>query len=121
MVPGGAARRPSGTLEHLRQIARVEVIEHDPRALIERVGIDALGFEQLDPALPFGALLLELVELFTQRNKLLVEVLLGPQPVIAGVGVDAEIADHQRTADIKTERGQKEMKLSPRDHAGKMR
>ena len=53
----------------------------------------------------FGALLLELVKLLAQRGKLLVEVLLGPQPVIAGVGVDAEIADHQRAADIEAERG----------------
>ena len=65
--------------------------------------------------------LLEAVELLAQLGELLVEVLLGPQPMIAGVGVDAEIADDQRAADIEAERGEERSQLSPGDHAGKMR
>ena len=80
-----------------------------------------LGLEQLDPVLPLGAFLLEASELVGQRGELLIEVLLGPQPVVAGVGVDAEIADDQGAPDIEAERGQEGSQLSPGDHAGKMR
>ena len=76
-----------------------------------------LGLQQFDPVLPLGALLLETAKFVGQRSELLVEVLLRAQAMVAGVGVDAEIADHQRAADIEAERGQNSAKLSPGDHA----
>ncbi len=38
------------------------------------------------------------------RRNLLVEILLRAQPAIAGIGIDAEIADHQRGDGVKRER-----------------
>ncbi len=49
---------------------------------------------------------LSLRQFLLHRRQLLIEVLLRAQAVIAGKGIDGEIADEQRGEDIKTERGQ---------------
>jgi len=50
-----------------------------------------------------------------------VEVLLGPQSVISGIGIDREIADDQGAPRIQGKRIQEGPNLWPADHAGKMR
>src|SRR5262249_26538847 len=60
-VPAGAGR--SGLLAAQDQLARVGIIEQRPGALVEHVGIDALGLEQRHAAFPDAALGLERGEL----------------------------------------------------------
>jgi len=108
-------------LKHQREVARIEIVEHCSRTLIEHVRVNAAGLQQFDPALPISALLLQAAKFPGQAGKLLVEVLLCPQPVIPGVGIDAEIANHQRATHVEAKRAQNGPQFSPGDHAGKMR
>jgi hypothetical protein len=79
-------------------------VEHSPGAFIQHVGINALGFQQRNPMLPLGALGLELGQLSAEFGILLIEFLLGEQPVISGVGVGAEIADQPRAREAAVNR-----------------
>src|SRR5262245_37190303 len=94
----------SGLLEPQGEVARIGVVEKHPGALVEHVGIDAFGLEQQDAALPIGPFALERGKLGTEFRDLLVEVLLRAKPAVAGIGVDAEIADYQRGDGVKRER-----------------
>ena len=60
-------------------------------------------------------------EFVLHRSHLLVEVGLRTQAVIAGEGIDREIADEQRGERIKAERGQDCVATPVRDHPTKMR
>src|SRR5262249_28172511 len=96
---------PSGLLlEAQGELARIGVVEQHPGALVEHVGIDAFGLEQRDAAFPIGAFGLERVKLGAEFRDLLVEILLRTQSAVAGVSIDAEIADHQRGDGVKRER-----------------
>ena len=53
----------SGFLLDQDQVARVDIVEQRARPLVEHVGIEPLGLEQRDPALPQVALGVGLVEL----------------------------------------------------------
>ena len=64
---------------------------------------------------------LERGKLAGQLGDLLVEVLLRLEPVVAGIGVDAEIADHQRRDRVERERGENGAEPLARDHAGTCR
>src|ERR1700730_474960 len=46
----------SGLLRQQDQLARIAIIEQHPGPLIQHVGVDAVGFEELDAALPQLAL-----------------------------------------------------------------
>src|SRR5215213_11302624 len=96
----------SGPLDHQSQFARIEVVEAGPRPLLQHVRINAFGLKQLDAALPVGPLLFEVTEFPVERGKLLIEILLGAKAMIAAIGIDREIRDHQRTACVEAERGQ---------------
>src|SRR5712691_2851160 len=86
-MAAAAARQASGLLEPQRQLAGVDVVEQRPGALVEHVGVEAVRFQQRDAPLPAGALGLERGELTAELRDLLVEVLLGAQPAVAGIGV----------------------------------
>src|SRR5262249_575620 len=96
---------PSGLLlEAQGELARIGVVEQHSGALVEHVRIDAFGLEQRDAAFPIGAFALKPFNLAAELRDLLVEILLRAQPAAAGIGIDAEIADHQRDDGVKRER-----------------
>src|SRR4029077_16086927 len=113
--PGGVGRLMSPG-EHQSEVVWRHVIEQRAGLLVEHVGIELAGPQQRHAALPLGALALEVVEIGGQRDDLLVEVFLGLEPVIAAIGVDAEIADQERGHDIEAERGQDGTQAFTRDH-----
>src|SRR5690348_7804757 len=76
-------RLPGGDLHH--EVMRVGKIEERARPLVEHIRIDAAGFEQRNPSLPACPLVLEFRKLHVQFGDLLVEILLGEQPVVARI------------------------------------
>jgi hypothetical protein len=77
---------------HADQIVRIDVIELIARTLVEQVGVDPVGSQQRDPLLALGPLLLQPRQFGGQRDDLLIELLPRIQPILAGIGIDAEIA-----------------------------
>src|SRR5262252_8871570 len=69
-------------LEH--QVMGVNIVEQCAGTLVEQVGIEALRLEQRDPPLPGRTLRLHGRELAGKLRDLLVDVLPGIEPVIAG-------------------------------------
>ena len=78
----------------------VHIVEQRAGALVEQVGVEALGLEQRDPPLPDRPLRPNRRELPGKLGDLLVDVLPGIEAVVAGEGVDPEIADQQRGGKI---------------------
>ena len=100
-----------------RDIARIGIVEKLPGAFVEHVGVEAVGLQESDAALPARAFGLGGVEFALEVGDPLVEVLLGQDAAIAGVGVDAEIADEQRGQGIEAEGSQERasmVRLRPR-------
>src|SRR6266545_314524 len=87
------AKGRSPPLEHQRQVTGVHIVEQRTGALVEHVGVEAFGLEQRDAPLPNRPLGLEGRKLDRELCDLLVEIVPGLEPVIAGIGVDPEIAD----------------------------
>ncbi len=72
----------------------------------------------LHPLLAFGPLALQPGELRGQRDDLLVEFLSGVEPVLAGIGVGAEIADQEPRHRVEGEPGEDRFESATRDHGG---
>src|SRR5262249_52640762 len=90
---GDAGSGPSLPLEQEGEVAGIRIVQERAGALVEDVGVEAFGPEQRYAPLPIGALGLQRRKLGREPGDLLVEVVLGLEPVIAGIGVDAKIAD----------------------------
>ena len=99
-----------------RDIARIGIVEKLPGALVEHVGVDAVGLQKRDAALPARALGPGGVEFALEVGDPLVEVLLGQDAAIAGGGVEAEIADEQRGQGIEAEGSQESANSRANDH-----
>src|SRR5260370_5517809 len=76
---------------HSDQVAGIGGIELVARAFIQHVRVDTVGAQQRDALLALGTLPLQPRQFRRQRDDLLVELLPRVQPILAGVGVDAEI------------------------------
>src|SRR5262245_37545282 len=111
--PEVARSRP---LELQRQVVRVRLGKERPRALVEQVGIEAFGLQQRDPPLPDRPFRLDRRKLRRKLANLLVDVLPGVEAMIAGEGVDPEIADQQRRRGIEAERRENRSKPPAGDH-----
>src|SRR5205085_7454297 len=83
-------------LEGQRQLARIDIAEQRARTLVEQVRVEIVGAQQRQPVLPGLALAAHPLELAREIRLLLGQVLLGLEPVRAGIRVDAEIPDDQR-------------------------
>ena len=88
------------------QVARVGIADQCAGTFVQHIGIDAVGTQKRDPTFPVCPFGLEPGKFTLHGGKLLLEVLLGAQPVIAGKGVRGEIAYEQGGKNIKTEDGQ---------------
>ena len=86
----------SGLLDAEGQFTGIGIVEQHPGSLVEHVRIDAVSPQERNAALPGAPFGFEAGEFAAQLRNLLVEILLRPQPAIAGIGIDAEIADYQR-------------------------
>ena len=87
--------------------------------LVERAGKPRDRVEQHENVFThFGE---ALAALDRELSDLGVKVGARAQPVLAGIGVDVEIADEQRRADVEAERGQERAKPLARDHGARMR
>jgi len=75
------------------QIARVGIADQGAGTFIQHVRIDAVSAQKRNPTLPMRSFGLEPGKLAFHGGKLLLEVLLSPQPVVAGEGIGGEIAD----------------------------
>src|SRR3977135_866988 len=98
------------------QIARIGVIELEARTLVEHVRVDPVGPKQRNPLLALGALPFQPRPLRRQRDDFLIEFLPRIQPIFAGIGVDAEIADHQRRHRVEGKPGEQGFESGARDH-----
>jgi hypothetical protein len=101
-----------------RHFMRIEVIEQGARTLIEHIGIEPVGAQESDASLPLPALGLQTRNLGGELRRLLIEILLGLQPAIAGIGIDAEIGDRARNEGVKAQSRKHGTKASARDHGG---
>src|SRR5215472_12186152 len=101
---------------HPDQIVRVGIVKLKPRTLVQHVGIDPVRTQQRHPLLALGALFLQARKLRGERDDLLVEFLPRVEPVLAGIGVDAEIADHRRRHRIEGKAGQDRFESGTGDH-----
>ena len=99
-----------------RDIARIGIVEKLPGAFVEHVGVEAVGLQESDAALPSRAFGLGGVEFALEVGDPLVEVLLGQDAAIAGVGVGAKIADEQRGQGIEAECSQERANPWANDH-----
>src|ERR1700755_3060612 len=70
---------------HPHQIMRIDIVELEPRLLVQHVGVDPVGAQQRNALFALGALLLEPRKLRGQRDDLLVELLLRVEAVAAGI------------------------------------
>jgi hypothetical protein len=86
-------RSRSAVLDYDGDIMRIGVVEEKPRPLVQHVGVDPVGLEQRDAALPTLALGLGALELLGEIGDLMVEILARLEAVIAGIGVEPEIAE----------------------------
>ena len=102
-----AGSRPIPVPDQHRDIARIGIVEELPGALVEHVGVDAVGSQKRDAVLPAYALGARGVELAREVGNARLEVLLRHDSVITGVGIEAEIADEERGERIEAERGEK--------------
>ena len=102
------------------QVARMGVVEHRAGALVEQIGVELVGAQQRHAVLPLLALGGDALEFAHQVALLLREVLLGLQPVRAGVGREPEIADDQRRDRVEAEGRQHGAQAGAGDHAGSM-
>jgi hypothetical protein len=118
-----ASRRRGGASDPnvQRQVVGADIVEQRAGAFVEHVGIDIFGLEQVDAALPLRALDLQMVQLRRQRRHLAVDILLGLEPVIAAIGVDAEIADQERRRDLEAERIENGTQTPAGNHAASLR
>src|SRR5262249_19728806 len=97
-------------------VARIAEIEQFASALVEQIGVDAVRTQQAQPPLPDRPLALELVEVGLHRGKLLVEIGLRAQTVVAGEGIEGKVPDEQRRERIKRNRGQDGAAAMMTDH-----
>ena len=98
------------------QIVRIGVVELIACALVEHVRVDPVGSQQRDTLLALGALPLQPRQFRRQRDDFLIELLPRIQPILAGIGVDAEIADDRRRHRIEGEPGQQGFESVAGDH-----
>jgi len=77
-------------LDHDGDVTRIGVVEELPRPLVEHVGVDAVGLEEGDAALPARPLGLHPLELAGEIGDLPVKTLARLDAVLAGVGVDTK-------------------------------
>src|ERR1700683_1720136 len=94
-----------GAVDLEDQLVGGRILEKFTGPLVQHVGINRGGFKQFDTAFPCLAFGLQAVEFRGERRDLLVNVLLGSNPMVAVVGIHPEIADQQRCRDIETKRG----------------
>src|SRR5438445_13627337 len=99
----------------------MHIAEHCPRTLVEQVRIEAIRPQQGDAMLPLRALGLDAGKLGRELADLLDDILLRPQAVSSDIGIDAEIADQQRRADVETERTENVTQPRAGDHGRSMR
>ena len=97
------------------QVARVGIADQGAGTFIQHVGIDAVSAQKCNPTLPMRSFGPEPGKLAFHGGKLLLEVLLSPQPMVAGEGIGGEIADEQRGKNIETEDGQNGAAAAMRD------
>src|SRR5260370_1284172 len=86
------------------------------RALVEHIRVDPVGAQQRDALLALGTLPLQPRQFRCQRDDLLVELLPRIQPILAGIGIDAEIADHRRRHRVEGKPGEQGFESRARDH-----
>src|SRR5258708_7077661 len=110
-------RPKSARLERQRQVARVRVVELRAGALLQKVGIDRIRPQQRDAVFPGFALALEPLELTRELDRLVNQVLLSLEAMIARMRVGPEIADDQRRPDIQAEGAQNRADAGAADHA----
>src|SRR3954469_9070087 len=84
--------RSSVRIDRSNQVARIGIIELVARALVEHVRVDPIGSQQRETLLALPALPLQPHQFGCQRDDLVIELLPRVQPVLAGIGIDAEIA-----------------------------
>ena len=103
------------------QVARIDIANEGSGTLIQHIRVDLVGPQQGHPALPERTFGLHLAKFFLHRGHLLVEVDLSAQAMVAGKGIDAEIADEGCGKDLQPERGQNGAAAAMRNHRRKMR
>ncbi len=103
-----------------RQVTAVDIVEQCPRPLVQHVRIEASRAEQANPPLPQNALGLRCVAFLDQFRDLQIEALPRVQPAVAGIGIDAEIADEAGCSEIETEHGEDRSQPPAGDHARTM-
>src|SRR5262249_16085100 len=112
--------RRSRLLEAQRELAGIGVVEQHPGALVEHVGVDAFRPQQRYAAFPSGTLGFERLELGAEFHDLLIQILSRAQPAVAGISVEAEIADHQRRDRVERERVEDGAQPLPGHHSATM-
>src|SRR6266545_2100450 len=105
-------------LEH--QVMGVHIVQQRTGALIEQVGVEALGLEERDPPLPERPLRIDRREFPGELGDLLVDVLPGIEAVIAREGVDPKIAHQKRGGEVEAKRCQNRSKPPAGDHRGRV-
>ena len=108
----------AAALEDQDGVARVGIVQQCAHPLVQHVGVEALRLDQGDTALPLVAFRLGLAEFHGERADLLVEILARPQPMVARIGIDPEIADQQGRQHIKAEGREERAKAGTGHHAG---
>src|SRR2546430_7226164 len=103
-------------IDRSNQVARIGVVELVARALVQHVRVDAVGSQQRDTLLALRALALQPRQFGCQRDDLLIELLPRVQPVLTGIGIDAEIADYRGCHRIEGKPGQQGFESRARDH-----
>ena len=97
------------------------VLDHEVCELYtyQRGHLTAMGLFELIRSHPDDVIVLDdLTSLL--RSEVALEVLLGAQAVISGIGIDAEIADHQRRDAVERKRVERGAKSSAGDHGARM-
>src|SRR5688500_8880510 len=94
----------------------MHVVQFRAGPLVQKVRVEAVRAQQGDAPLPLQPLHFGSAEFGGQFGDLLLKLLLGKQTMIAGEGVDGEIADKESRDGVETERGEKRTQPSAGDH-----
>ena len=97
----GRLRRRLPCADDDDKIATVDIVQQRTRPFVKEIGIKPLRPEEFDPALPPFPLGLSRGKLGSEFGDPLIEVLAGLEPAVARVGVNAEIADHDRGYEVQ--------------------